>query len=45
MARGTFVEHDGVVQPAAAPRFSRTPGAAGRVATGDAATILKAWGI
>lgn len=26
-ARGTFVELDGVVQPAPAPRFSRTPGA------------------
>lgn len=26
-ARGTYVEHDGVVQPAPAPRFSRTPGA------------------
>ncbi|MDX1383218.1 MAG: CaiB/BaiF CoA-transferase family protein [Thermoanaerobaculia bacterium] len=26
-ARETFVDHDGVVQPAAAPRFSRTPGA------------------
>ena len=25
--RGTFVEHDGVVQPAPAPRFDRTPGA------------------
>ncbi len=25
--RGTFVERDGVVQPAPAPRFSRTPGA------------------
>lgn len=25
-ARGTFVEHAGVVQPAPAPRFSRTPG-------------------
>jgi alpha-methylacyl-CoA racemase len=25
VARGTFVELDGVVQPAAAPRFSRTP--------------------
>ena len=24
-ARGTFVEHDGIVQPAPAPRFSRTP--------------------
>jgi alpha-methylacyl-CoA racemase len=26
-ARGTFVEVDGVMQPAPAPRFSRTPGA------------------
>jgi alpha-methylacyl-CoA racemase len=26
-ARGTFVERDGVTQPAPAPRFSRTPGA------------------
>lgn len=24
-ARNTFVEHDGIVQPAPAPRFSRTP--------------------
>jgi alpha-methylacyl-CoA racemase len=30
-ARGVFVEVDGTVQPAAAPRFSATPGAAGRV--------------
>jgi alpha-methylacyl-CoA racemase len=29
-ARGTFVEIDGVVQPAPAPRFSRTPGAVQR---------------
>jgi alpha-methylacyl-CoA racemase len=29
-ARGTFVEHHGVVQPAPAPRFSRTPGALDR---------------
>ena len=28
-ARGTFVEVGGVVQPGPAPRFSRTPGAAG----------------
>lgn len=27
VARDTFVERDGVVQPAPAPRFSRTPGA------------------
>ncbi|HEX7188992.1 MAG TPA: CaiB/BaiF CoA-transferase family protein [Actinomycetes bacterium] len=26
VARGTFVEHGGVTQPAPAPRFSRTPG-------------------
>jgi len=30
VARGTFVEHHGVVQPSPAPRFSRTPGALGR---------------
>ncbi len=29
-ARGTFVEEDGVIQPAPAPRFSRTPGAVQR---------------
>jgi alpha-methylacyl-CoA racemase len=29
-ARGTIVEVDGVLQPAPAPRFSRTPGAIGR---------------
>ena len=26
VARGTIVEHDGMLQPAPAPRFSRTPG-------------------
>jgi len=36
--RGTFVEHDGVIQPSPAPRFSRTPGAIQRPASvpGDA---------
>ena len=29
--RGVFVEVDGTVQPAVAPRFSATPGAVGRV--------------
>ena len=29
-SRATLVEIDGVAQPAVAPRFSRTPGAAGR---------------
>lgn len=35
--RGTYVEHEGVVQPGVAPRFSRTPGALDRVppATGQ----------
>jgi alpha-methylacyl-CoA racemase len=30
VARATFEEHHGVVQPSPAPRFSRTPGALGR---------------
>ena len=33
--RGVFVEVDGVMQPAAAPRFSATPGAVGRVPAPD----------
>ncbi|HSV54334.1 MAG TPA: CaiB/BaiF CoA-transferase family protein [Burkholderiaceae bacterium] len=32
VARGTFVEIDGVIQPAPAPRMSMTPGQAGRIA-------------
>jgi alpha-methylacyl-CoA racemase len=32
VARGTFVEVDGLVQPGAAPRFSRTPGSVQRPA-------------
>ena len=46
-ARGTFVERDGVVQPAPAPRFSRTPG---RIARGaprrgqGGAAALAEWG-
>ncbi|MEL6677463.1 MAG: CaiB/BaiF CoA-transferase family protein [Pseudomonadota bacterium] len=43
-ARGTYTEVEGITQPSPAPRFSRTPGAAGgaprTVAPGD---ILKAW--
>ncbi len=46
-ARETFVTVDGVVQPAPAPRFSRTPAkppnAAARLDSGEAA--LLAWGI
>jgi alpha-methylacyl-CoA racemase len=48
VARGTFVEIDGVVQPAPAPRFSRTPGAvrsAPSQPAADTASGLEAWGI
>jgi alpha-methylacyl-CoA racemase len=47
-ARETLVEIDGVVQPAVAPRFSRTPGAVGsppRVAGADTTEALRDWGI
>lgn len=43
VARGTFVEHGGVRQPAPAPRFSRTPGEIREAASGDEA--LAAWGV
>jgi alpha-methylacyl-CoA racemase len=47
-ARQTFIEIDGVVQPNAAPRFSRTPsavqGGPPQSAT-DAKQILASWGI
>lgn len=46
-ARGTFVTIDGVVQPAPAPRFSRTPPAtptSGKLAA-DARTVLLDWGL
>ena len=36
-ARGTLVERDGQVQPAAAPRFSRTPSSVGRAPVGPGA--------
>ena len=47
-ARGTFVDVDGRVQPAPAPRFSRTPGAISRPAPepgGDTDQVLADWGI
>jgi alpha-methylacyl-CoA racemase len=47
VARGTVVERDGVPQPAAAPRFSRTPsapGAAPRPAGADTRAALTDWG-
>ena len=46
-ARKTFVEVDGVMQPAPAPRFSATPGAiAGPPPAigGDTAAVLSEWG-
>jgi alpha-methylacyl-CoA racemase len=43
LARGVFVEVDGVRQPAAAPRFSRTPATAGRVpAVGEHSEQIRA---
>ncbi|MCB1890327.1 MAG: CoA transferase [Rhodocyclaceae bacterium] len=48
-ARATFIEADGVVQPAPAPRFSRTPATVGQPpfpATGrDTDAVLADWGI
>ncbi|HKH22818.1 MAG TPA: CaiB/BaiF CoA-transferase family protein [Solirubrobacterales bacterium] len=43
-ARGTFVDIAGVVQPQAAPRFDRTPGAA-RPRPVDARQALERWGV
>jgi alpha-methylacyl-CoA racemase len=47
-ARETFVEVDGRVQPAPAPRFARTPGAISRTAPepgADTDQVLGDWGI
>jgi alpha-methylacyl-CoA racemase len=47
VARGTFVELEGISQPAPAPRFSRTPGAVGMPPGGPGAhtrEALAAWG-
>jgi alpha-methylacyl-CoA racemase len=45
-ARRTFVDIGGIVQPSAAPRFSRTPGAARPPAGGnDLAGVLEDWGV
>ncbi|HEX6968206.1 MAG TPA: CaiB/BaiF CoA-transferase family protein [Micromonosporaceae bacterium] len=46
-ARRTFTEVDGVVQPAVAPRFSRTTGGnptAPRPAGADTTAVLRSWG-
>lgn len=48
VARGTFVEHNGITQPAPAPRFSQTPGEiqgpAPRVAGQHSEAVLTDWG-
>src|SRR5690606_5310175 len=46
VARGTFIEPDGVLQPAPAPRFSATPGAVQRPpahAGQHTAEVLQEW--
>ncbi len=46
VARGTFVDIDGVVQPAPAPRFSRTPCERPSPPPGDGGrSALAAWGV
>jgi alpha-methylacyl-CoA racemase len=42
-ARGSFVRHNGVTQPAPAPRFSRTPSAIRDTEPADLATVAAAW--
>jgi alpha-methylacyl-CoA racemase len=42
-ARKTFVERHGAIQPAPAPRFSRTPSAIRESETVDIATLISAW--
>ncbi|MFE4175623.1 CaiB/BaiF CoA transferase family protein [Streptomyces sp. NPDC056909] len=47
-ARGTFVDHGGLVQPAPAPRFSVTPGSVRRGPArpgADTAEIARDWGL
>jgi alpha-methylacyl-CoA racemase len=44
VARGTFVDVGGIVQPGAVPRFSRTPGSVGPPEAPDPA-VLEAWGV
>ncbi|GGW23874.1 CaiB/BaiF CoA transferase family protein [Streptomyces xantholiticus] len=47
-ARGTFVDHGGITQPAPAPRFSATPGAVTRgpaMPGADTAEVARDWGL
>jgi alpha-methylacyl-CoA racemase len=43
-ARGVFIEVDGVMQPAPAPRFSRTKPDAPRLPERASADALRTWG-
>jgi len=46
LSRGTFVKIGDVVQPAPAPRFSRTPAAVPKVVADlGAEALLKHWGV
>jgi alpha-methylacyl-CoA racemase len=46
VARGTFANVGGVVQPAPAPRFSRTaPVVPPAAARDDGPTVLRRWGV
>jgi alpha-methylacyl-CoA racemase len=50
VARGAFVDVGGVVQPAPAPRFSRTPAASPtppppQDSGAEGSAVLRAWGI
>ena len=42
-ARKTYIEANGIRQPAPAPRFSRTPGSVAQAP--DAPTLLERWGV
>ncbi|MEI5528382.1 CoA transferase, partial [Streptomyces brasiliscabiei] len=44
-ARGSFVAVDGVIQPAPAPRFSRTPAAEPTAPRADTRAALAGWGV
>src|SRR5690606_35889986 len=47
-ARGTFVEHGGITQPAPAPRFSATPASVSRppaLPGAHAAEVARDWGL
>jgi alpha-methylacyl-CoA racemase len=48
LARGTYVEVDGIMQPGPAPRFSRTPSVVSqppRAAGAGSREVLQAWGL